>query len=185
MNIAIDFDDVLTDTNSFIIAKYNHTFDTDYDINQFTEWDYSGLLGVEPKVLSRFIDITLKDATIDDLLPVESSLDAIYEISQRHTLSILSARGGHHVPFMVEWASTYFPGVFQYVFATNGAPKWMVMPQLEFRTLVDDNEDTIRHCHLNNVGGILYDRPHNQNYETGARVTDWNDLDKFLRDYGQ
>jgi 5'(3')-deoxyribonucleotidase len=180
MNIGIDFDDVLTNTNQYIIEKFNKAFDTKHDVKDFKQWEYSEQLGLTSDQLKTFIDGVLKTTSLTDLVPVDTAYEAVPRIAAKHNLAVITARHGDSMPFINKWLQEYFPGNFHYMFCTNHMDKSLVMPHVGIQLLVDDSEAQVDSCYNVGLPAILYDRPHNRHFDAVHRVNDWYELEELL-----
>lgn len=169
-HIAIDFDDVLVNTNEYIIDKYNEQFGTNFNQEQFTQWDYSSEMGVDKRILGRFIDNVLLAAQPGDLETNVDVLDALYDLRHLHAFSIVSARHANHFDFMRQWAINTDPTLFSYIVCTNQQPKGPFIAHLGMNALLDDSPEHVDSCYALGIPAVIYDRPHNRQFDAVHRA---------------
>lgn len=180
MYLAIDFDNVLVPTSRYLLDQYNDLNGTDFNTDAIEVLNLNDLFQMHDKLYNRFVDSTLRSASLEDLVPSVSAIDNIPELAHSFQLTILSERNKEHIPYIMHWTNLYFPGMFQYVFCTNGFPKHQVFHNIGLDLLVDDNPSEVHGAHKLEHAAVLYGRPWNADVQMSYRVEDWKGLIELL-----
>ena len=177
--IAVDFDDVIVDLIPTWLDMYNVDYDDQLKSEDITDWDISKFVKSEcGKMIYEYLDLP---NLYDDVNIVSGALDGIDKLREV----------GYRIVFVT---STNI--------AQNGQKlKWLqnnhFLPKERYsrdyveatdKSLIRCNiiiDDKLENCDHPTAMGLLFDRPHNQNFDTAGyeniiRVYDWEDIVSFL-----
>lgn len=156
--IAIDCDDVLTDTLPQVVKDYNKTYGTRLslehmyrDVSEVVE-----MFGVssEQEAIQRLHAIYRRQGYYEALQPIDGAVEAVKELTKKHELHVVTGRQSFLESATRHTLDTYFPNMFKSVEHTNyykddtekdavHRSKAEVCQQLGVDILVDDH---ITHC---------------------------------------
>lgn len=187
MIIGIDFDDVLADTIGQLILFHNETYGTELTRKQFHSprwWEVWG--GTRDQSVNKFFEFK-KSPYFKDVKPLEYAIDAIDELSNNHTLVVITSRQVEFVKETNEWINEHFPNKFKDIFLTNHAhwalsgtstTKLAICKQENVDILIEDNLDYAEECAEENIQVLLLDTPWNQGTlpDNVYRVHSWKEI---------
>jgi uncharacterized HAD superfamily protein len=144
LTIAVDCDDVLVDTMPMIARLYNDAYGTSLTLADFYQEDARPWGVADIKVASARFHELLK-ADHDQLVPAQSTIDAVRRLSERHELHLISGRNHDLEPHTRNLIKTYFDGCFATIELTSmyddsrRRTKGQVCKQIGADVLIDDH----------------------------------------------
>ena len=103
-----------------------------------------------------------------NMTPLLGVEDLVKEISQNHSIKVLTARSKTTERHTRNWIEKYFPGMFSEVaFSTkfwdgSGKSKAEICQDWQTDLIIEDNLEFITECAESGIRGILVDQPWNQ-----------------------
>ncbi len=121
--IAVDCDDVLTDTLPQVVKDFNETYGTQVELKHMYV-DHSQVAEVfgastGQEAIQRFHAIYRRPGYYEALQPIEGAVDAIKELAQYHELHVVTGRQSFLETATQYTLDKYFPGMFKSVEHTN------------------------------------------------------------------
>jgi 5'(3')-deoxyribonucleotidase len=180
MRVALDFDDCLADTSTYILKGLNDHLGTDHEKHHITTYSYEDNLDISSEEFWKVHDELIHASKPQDILPGYALGAVMGHTMDNYELFVLSARSKKFQPKIEEWIQHYFPDKFSGIFVTSGKSKNDAMTLLELDVLVDDSYANIKRLRLINKPGILYDQHHNKHEHHKHRATNWFDVARIL-----
>lgn len=191
MKIAIDLDDVLSDTVSSILKFYNENYEPKVKVEDLPNYSYWGFLGKTREEANEKYFAYTDSPDFISALPVGGAIEAIDELAKEHELYIITGR-----PFFTKegtefWVNKHFPGKFKDIFFTNdrqdksnispywGRTKAEICDEIGAEVLIDDLPEYIRES--DHLRVYLISRYWNQAKEIGGALR-VNSLEEIVRD---
>lgn len=152
--IAVDCDDVLTDTLPQVVEDYNKTYSTSLGLEHMYRdvSEVAEVFGVtsEQEAIQRLHAIYRRKGYYEALRPINGAVEAIAELARYCELHVVTGRQSFLEPATHYTLDTYFPGMFRSVVHTNyyrddsekdavHRPKADVCRQLGADILIDDH----------------------------------------------
>lgn len=119
MNIAIDIDEVLSETTQSIIDYHNERFGTNLKLTDFTGqkfWQIWG--GTRQEAIDKVRDFYKTDY-FQDLPVVAGAKAAIAKLKEDHELHVVTGRPFHIQNETHEWIHKHFPNTFKDIHMAN------------------------------------------------------------------
>ncbi len=184
MKIGIDFDDVLIDFCSHMVAYYNAIDKTDFKFSDIKDFRLYGMWGLEfDKAQEKVINFYSIANTLD-IKPIEGAVLGIQELAKENELVVITGRPENTKEFMVNWLDKYFPGVFKDIYFTSHfhnkgkKTKAEICSENEIGIMVDDYLGFFEDAKTEDLRIILLDKPWNQKALTKnvERVFSWSEI---------
>lgn len=197
MKLAIDIDDVLSDSLTALITFHNETYGSSYTDENILEFSYWGFLGAKREEANKKYFEFTDSPYFFETKPLKGAVEAMKTLSARgHELYVITGR-----PLFVKektelWLAKHFPNIFQELFWTNarldktdyssywGRPKAEICKEIGATVLVDDLLEYARDSEGLSV--IILNRFWNQKAALESnmiRANDWqevvNEVDKL------
>ncbi|KAJ3835417.1 hypothetical protein F5878DRAFT_628007 [Lentinula raphanica] len=155
--IAVDLDDVLSQTNAAVARWHNEQFGTNMKLNEFYYYYYwknpywGGLRETYQKVKDFYASMQLYDAA-----PVPGAREGVQDLRDMgYKLIVVTARGSDVKEESWDWVNKWFPGLFDSVICTGQfkdavkdgheivtkLSKAQVCADLKARLLIDDSSE--------------------------------------------
>lgn len=118
--IAIDCDDVLVNTSSRIIDRYNQKYGTNVTLecdayNEESDWQADS-----HETAIRRVDTILRDEQLlRDSVPLPGAVDAIRRLAEHHELHVVTGRQPYMEKETIQLLTRWFEGCFQSLEMTN------------------------------------------------------------------
>lgn len=156
--IAIDCDDVLTDTLPQVVEDYNKMYGTrlglDHMYRDVSEVAEAFGVSSGQEAIQRLHVIYRKKGYYEALKPIDGAIEAVKELAKKHELHVVTGRQSFLESATRYTLDTYFPNMFQSVEHTNyykddtekdaiHRSKAEVCRQIGADILIDDH---ITHC---------------------------------------
>jgi 5'(3')-deoxyribonucleotidase len=109
--IAIDVDDVLSQTAKAFIDWSNREYGLNLTVDDYQE-DWGAVWGVDTEERERRAKYLLKSPLIGDISPVEEAGPVLEKLSKQYELAIITSRRSVIKDITIEWINKYFPGIF-------------------------------------------------------------------------
>ncbi len=172
--IAIDMDEVIADSMSRILAKYNAEFNADLTIARFAGINFRDAVPAEHR--SRTNEYPNEPEFFKHLPVIENSQRVLKRLMKRYNIFITTAAMKYPTSFTdkYEWMKKHFPFIpcNNIVFCGD---KSIIAADY----LIDDNAS---HFAQFKGAGILFTAPHNINEQRYQRVNNWLEVEAlFLR----
>ena len=187
MKIAVDLDDVLTDTMAGVIAHHNELYHTNLTKDDFYSQNFSEIWG------------GTKQAAVDEILAFHSSLygidtppipEAVAAVATLkaagHELYLVTGRYDEVMDQTRDWIEKYFPQTFSGIFNTNHfslkttpTTKAEVCKKIGATLLIDDNLDHALGTARAGISVFLIDHQWNKldtEPENITRVFSWPEI---------
>lgn len=189
MIIAIDLDDVLSETTASIIKYHNSRYGTTLKIEDFYCYDWNKIWGgTWEEAMQKWHDFTQTDE-FQNLPTVTGASDAIKKLSKENKLIIVTSRLEHLEKDTVKWIDKFFPQIFKDIYvnkhASSGTTRYTkseICKKINATILIEDNLEYAKDCCSNNIEVLLFNRPWNQNKipNKSTRVFSWKDIQNTI-----
>ncbi len=168
--VVIDYDDVLFHFMRSLFHYHNTHFGTTYRFEEIVSYELTTLFGCSEEEKQRRVATFYNSTHLDELEPVEGSVEGIVALQQEFTLPIVTARheglkrSTHHL------LEKYHPGTFEevrflghyHVEPGQRVSKGVVCKELGAIACVDDALHNAREVAEHGVPVFMPDRPWNQ-----------------------
>ena len=120
--IAVDIDDVLSETAKGFISWSNQQYGLDLTVDDYDE-DWGAVWGVDVDERERRAAYLLKSSMIRELDCVEAARSVLKKLSKSYELVIITSRRSVIKGATIEWVNKCYPGIFSDK-AINFAGMW-------------------------------------------------------------
>jgi 5'(3')-deoxyribonucleotidase len=166
--IAIDMDEVMADTMSHFLEKYNDNFGVGLKAEHFQGRHVFEVIAEAHKPAAR--DYFQQEAFFATIPVMPGSDEVVHALTQRYDVFITTAAMDVPCSFTpkFDWLQRHFPFIptSNIVFCGD---KSIILADY----LIDDN---VRHLGNFRAEGIIYTAPHNVNEKRFRRVNNWGDV---------
>lgn len=192
MLIAVDLDDVLTDSAQRFIDFSNKTWGYDLRIDDYTE-DWAGMWGVAPHVGERMSKQWHDSPDYHAPQADPKARQILEKLGRQHRLAIVTSRRNWAIEGTRAWVEEHFPDVFEDVHFAGvwdgpmrdkvNATKAAALKRIGARVLIDDQP---KHCvAAREVGAyaILYGDYHWNQQTADTRIQrckDWSAIERHF-----
>jgi len=191
MIIAVDLDEVLSDTMPSLIKFHNETFNTKLrskDFHSYEFWRVWG--GTKSQSIAKFLQFTQSPYFLE-VLPIKDSVQSVKYLSKKHKLYVVTSRQTHLTDATHIWVNQYFPDIFQGLHVTNH-PQWAVAGEAKTKSqvcqeiganlLIDDSIGYAMECETIDIPVLLFDYPWNKGKlpKNTKRVFSWKGVLEVL-----
>ncbi len=190
MKIAVDLDEVLSNTVSRILEYHNETYKTDFNIEQVKNYNLWFLFGETKEETLRKINDFYKTHYFKQLKPLQEAVEAINSLKKSHELNLVTARQDPIIKETKEWIGKYFSDCFSAIYFakewsvkdTNAKRKVDICKQLEVRLIIEDQPSYALECAQQEINTLLLNKPWNQKavHKNLIRVGSWPEILKII-----
>jgi len=189
MRIAVDVDDVLTNTGKNFIEYHNRKFGTDLGPGQFYDSDYLKPFGFpREEAIKRILEYI--EQNTPQMVPMEGSREALQQMKENHELIVITGRAENVMQITKEWIKLNYPGIFTDFICTNvhqvngGDDKGKICKKHEVDVLIEDYLKYAHECVREGIRVLLMKQPWNANKKIDnkliSRVSSWDDVLKEI-----
>jgi uncharacterized HAD superfamily protein len=171
MVIAIDVDDVLADSASAANAWFNATYGTTHQLSDYITPRYDSIWSKSGVSANEAFPEYLKSAQFAALKPLPGCADTLRELSQEHTLHVITSRHDDMLELTHSWIDEHFSGIFESITLTNHnwdpdavqqLTKLEVCQQLGAEVIVEDNPTFVSEIVAAGIPVIMREMPWNR-----------------------
>ena len=190
MLIAIDIDEVLAETVSAFVKKYNQIYKTNLKRSDFYTFDWWKVIGISFEEFKKRYGKMIEDGFFKDLKPKEGAPAGVKALAEKYALIAVTARPRSLATTTEEWLEKYFPHSFLGVEYTREKPlsheiesKFSICRRRGVNILIEDDLEYAEECAENGIKVFLFDAPWNQHLKETAyliRVYSWPEIVKEL-----
>lgn len=198
MKIALDIDDVLSESGQNLIDFYNNLHATEKTLADIVDFN----LATTFKITLEQADVMLNDWYLSPFFPDmkvrEGAQEAVSYLAKKHTLYSITSRPFEIEHLTIQWLDKHFPDTFVEITHTNsghysggktGIKKSDVCKRIGATVIVEDNVKYANDCAENGITTFLMERPWNKGQKIHPdiiKVKDWSDfLKKFKKKFSQ
>ena len=173
MNIALDFDSVLSDTMISWVNRYNEKFQPSISKEtHILQWEFWNDLPISRKQALEIFDEVWTEWR--NLLPTEKDLKkTIEKISSYGTVDVVTEIKEDHLIHVEMWLREHDIPYGELKYAQGKKVK------LDYDYFIDDNPKFALECSSNGKNCLLYDQPWNRDIK-GDKITRINRLNDVL-----
>ena len=191
MKIAIDCDDVLSDSIPMLRKQHNLRFPKNRVPDNLApiwqEWNKT----LDAKTINQLYTVFQEDSFILSLLPKHDAVKGVKELTKLGCeIVIVTSRVSKVAKPTRQWAEKYFSGMISDIFHLNYnslnpiVGKEDICKENEIRLLIDDHPYIIESMRNNGINTLLFDCPWNQDVIEGPlvlRVRSWQEIADYVR----
>lgn len=160
--VAVDMDDVLSETNQAVADWHNDAYGTNLDLSQFYYYYYWKNPGWgTPDETFRKVEEFYATDRLDKAKPVPGALEALKKLKEMgFRLVVVTARQRRELDRSVRWIETHYPGIFDDMICTGQSQETLaeehevltklskadVCKKLNAKFLVDDSLENALKC---------------------------------------
>jgi len=191
MLIAIDIDEVLSNTVVNFINFYNKEYKKDYIRTDFYHYLWWEVVGISEQEFLKVHEKFRKSSYYSSMKPVKGSKDGINELKKEHELELVTSRPVFMKEMTEKWLKKYFPNIFNKIhfaanntFSSPGPTKGEICLEIKADLLIEDQLDYCEECLHNGTRVFLYDCPWNQHIEEQKKLTrvyNWPEVVKRIK----
>ncbi len=189
MQIGIDLDDVLGDTNRTLNAYHNNIYGTSFTREHYLSYKYWDIWGGTREDAIRKFDHFAEQGIFEAIPPIEGALygmKRLKDISQG-TAHVITGRSESSRNSTEQWLTHHFPGEitslhFTNVFPVNGEVtrrKGDLCRELGITLMIDDSLEFAQTCTENGIAVIIFDAPWNKSADLPPntyRALGWHEI---------
>lgn len=190
MKIAVDIDEVLADTLSAYLERYNKLFETKYKREEFYEyrfWKIHG--GTRDEAIRHFSDFMNERG--ERVLPFHGAFDVLHSLKNAHEFISITSRPRYFSELTKRWVRENFPEIFSDIYFTNAyasdgsaeVRKVVVAQEQKVELLIDDDLGHCVECASAGIHAYIFDAPWNRNGKLPSgveRIFSWEEIRKKL-----
>ena len=191
MKIGIDIDGVLADCIKAIHLFYNRMYGAELRPEDYVHYDLEKVWGGSKARATQIVSSFYLSREFEQIIPVESSQEAVNELSRSHHLIAITSRPESVKYKTEEWLKKYFENGIketlfngQYGIESSFLDKSDLCLNRGVEVLVEDNLDISYKCAEKGIRVFLLDTPGNKNYEKHRnliKVRNWNEILENLK----
>lgn len=190
MRIAIDVDEVLSNTMPKVCKFHNEKYGTNFKVDDFFSYDWEEVWGGTTNDTTKkwfdFFKINKnKFETID------GAKESVNELSKKNKLIVISARQIEFKEHTINWLEKEFPSFFEKIILTNDfavsgkrISKREICDKENIDILIEDQLKHALDCASEKRKVILFNYPWNQNKKLSKniyRVNNWKEAMKLIK----
>ena len=183
MKIAIDIDEVLTDTFSEVLKFYNSKKGTSFkkeDMHDYRMW-------ISFPCKREEIEGSLKEMIsknlIENYCPIEGAIKSVDLLNKRNNILFITARPENQKFQTFNWFDKHIPKLKNKVrfsqdhFSEKGATKSEICQKEKISLIVEDSPSDALDCGKSGIKVILFDKPWNKSisHPNITRVSGWKE----------
>lgn len=192
MIIAVDVDEVLSDTLTSAIQFHNNIYGTTWKSSEIKTDKFWEIWGKNNEEKYRITDEFCKSTYFYNTQPIKGAVEGINALSDKgYSFIIITTRPIYLASDTKQWLNRYFPGKFNkiyHVFSEDKknpqSTKLSVCKELKLPLIIDDSLSIAQECAKGGIKVLLLDYPWNQIKEIASsiyRVYSWqNIVDKCI-----
>ena len=188
MKIAIDLDDVLSNTYEVFIEFINERIETPIRFNDMINYHLHEILkisrGKEIEAIREFDNSKF----FDMIEKKEGSSEAIKDLKKKYELAVITSRPLDIRNQTVNWINKHFPEIKNVYFINKDyynetKSKAEICKEINAEIIIEDNLDYAKECLKENIRVLLFDCPWNRKNNLGKgiiRVHSWDEIRNLL-----
>lgn len=189
--IAIDCDDVLSETIDALLEHYDYNIKgktitrdlvTAHEFDNIEEYSYSFEERYE-----KDLDFFLNHDALNKIKPVKWAKEKLLEFKEKwYKMYVVTWRPEELRQHTNDWIDMHYPNFFEDIFFLNldkptGTPKSEICMKINAKFLVDDDLRFSKDVAKNWIKVYLMDKPWNQDYKENidkwiVKIKDWNEI---------
>lgn len=192
MKIAIDLDDVLSNSVEALLLFYNKNYEPIVKKSDLGKYSYWGFLGDTREAANKKYFEFTKSGEFTNSKPLKGAQEAVKKLSKRHDLYVITGRPYFTKRKTEEWLNKFFPGSFKKVYFTNrrrnmnnfsaywGKPKAVICDEIGAEVLIDDLAEYVRES--NHLRVYIFNKIWDQGIipDHAKIVDDWDEITRDL-----
>jgi len=118
MIIAIDIDEVLSDTLNHVLEGYNESRNTSFKREDFINYHYEVILSNDKESPKDIWDNFIRTKG-HEIKPIEGAVEAVKKLALKHDLLILTSRSGEYAEITKNWLLNNFNIPIRIIYTNN------------------------------------------------------------------
>ena len=190
MKIAVDLDEVLSQSMPALIKYHNDKYGTSLKTEDFKSYKFEEIWGGNLIEAINKVNDFHQSKYFDNVLPVKGAKEVLEKLKKNNELFILTARSEDMREKTEKFVEKYFPKIFSKIyftnhFALNGTEttKKEMCDTLDIDVLIEDNIKYAGECATEKRKIYLMDYPWNQSDKLPKnviRVHSWQEIGKKI-----
>lgn len=186
--IAVDLDEVLSDTLVTFVEFHNREYGTSLTHEDFFSYRFEDVLQIPTdRIVTRILEFYLQDSNY--IQPVLGAKPVLQALKEKCNLIIVTARVNALEAVTREWVDREFAGIFDAIYFAHNVhigcarkAKHAYCLEHGATVMIDDSVEYLEPCTQHGVRALLFDRRWNQNHAVPAieRVRSWQDIGSLL-----
>ncbi|KAI8637177.1 hypothetical protein BD408DRAFT_425024 [Parasitella parasitica] len=170
--VAVDLDQTLAHTLESLVEWHNDTYDTYFNVADFTTYEYWKIWGGTREESCIKIRDFYDSIYFDRIEPIQDfALEALKMLKRRHfTLVIITSRQQFVAEKTKRFVDRHYPGIFDSIYFCNldlsdseqleyvSKPKSVICQEIGVDVLIDDSLEHAFDCSALGIDVLLYDR---------------------------
>lgn len=187
--LAIDVDEVLSDTLPAFLIFYNKKYNTNFKFEDFYVYEYADILGItREEAIDNFYEFLLGDYN-KKIYPKQGSVEAVEVLKNKYKIIISTNRPTDFQKSTIEWLETHFPDSIHSVHFGNHYSKNKVeaknksdiLKELGVKYLIEDQIKVAIECANEGIEVFLINTPWNKDQKISEglkiqRVDSWDEV---------
>lgn len=193
MTIAIDIDDVLSDTFTNFIAYYDRKEGIALEKKDFMNYPWIDKNGDMDKRMAMRAAEFIESGLLATHKPIRGSRQAVASLAKEHILIPITSRDLNFKPATIDWVEKYFPNQFKRIFFSSEIPsqeilggKGDVCRHIGAEILIDDYQEYIIDADKHGIKGIIFTQPWNLNQAENSnikRANNWAEVARVIDEW--
>lgn len=183
--IAIDCDDVLIDSTSWIIDEYNRRYGTSVDLRDAFVLDERQFGANRMQVFERFNELySLKE--FGEIQPRADAIEVVNRLGKKHDLHLVTARHFALELVTLQMLNKYFPNQFVEINHVGEESKGQVCSAVRADVIIDDNAKHLKDAKSCGVkeriwfGAYPWQEYDGESAEYTTRCVDWFGVERVV-----
>lgn len=195
MKIAIDIDDVLSNTVEGFIEFSNANFGTSLTRESFNTWYWAECLNIPESEVQRRVSQFVESPLYEKIGIVPGALEGVGKLAEEYDLMAVTSRWGNQVDKTGPWIDMNFPGTFRELyFAHHPIPdvptegrltKLEICREYGANVIIDDYHGFANLCASGGMNAIVLDNPWNrvEVAEGVVRAFSWEEVPDLVKKF--
>jgi|SRR3989344_5252880 len=193
MKIAIDIDEVITDTTTALVNYYNRNYNgRRLRFDDFTQYHIEDVLGISKKEGEAIFERFFNSGEFDKIIPIEGAINSIRDLARENDISILTARPDSYRGKTENWFDKYLQEFKKRIIysddaSSNYRTKAEICRNMEIGLILEDHFRYSVECANAGIDVVLFDKPWNKNikHKRIKRVKNWNEAVWRIEEFGE
>lgn len=193
MEIAIDIDEVITDTTKALIDYYNKNYDgRRLRFDDFKQYLIEDVLGISREEGEAIFEDFFNSEEFDKIGPIEGAIDSIRDLARRQDIVILTARPESYRKKTEDWFDRHL-GEFKkkIIYSDNVKSNYRIKAEIcrdkGIGLILEDHFRYSVECAKAGIDVVLFDKPWNKEikHERIIRVNGWREAVRRVDEFGE
>jgi 5'(3')-deoxyribonucleotidase len=191
--IAIDLDEILSDTLTSVLDYYNTIHKTSIKREDFHSYNYWEIWGGSRERAVKLIADYYKTDYFKNIKPVAGSIDGINKLKELgYEMYVVTGRSVEYKKQAINWLDKYFKNMFKDIFFADTfsvdietKKKSEICKENGLKLIVEDDPYHIEDCTKAGIEVIYIEYPWNKNkeFKNAIKVSSWKEIPETIQKF--